>query len=147
MTVALLESDLDPDVAQILLSEVTGEETAPVPPDSPELKEQTSDYLNRATPLLSRKEGAGQDSLLLIPASAAGKQLGEAIAALFPDVKFVRVPGQSDLMFLREQSSLSAADLAANTMIREGLRPMTSTRSDNKTASRMLCVTNSTVLR
>ncbi len=99
------------DVAQILVSEVTGEETAPVPPDSPELKEQTSDYLNRATPLLSRKEGAGQDSLLLIPASAAGKQLGEAIAALFPDVKFVRVPGQSDLMFLREQSSLTAADL------------------------------------
>jgi eukaryotic-like serine/threonine-protein kinase len=99
------------DVAQILASEVTGNEAGEVPPDSPELKEQTTDYLNRAAPLLARKDGLGQDSLLLIPASAAGKQLGEAIAHLFPDVKFVRVPGQADLMFLREQNSLSAADL------------------------------------
>ena len=49
--------------------------------------------------------------MLLIPASNAGKQLGEAITSLFPDIKFVRVPGQADLMFLREQNSLTAADL------------------------------------
>ncbi len=50
---------------------------------------------------------------MLIPASTAGKQLSEAITHQFPTVKFVRVPGQADLMFLREQGSLSAADLKA----------------------------------
>jgi eukaryotic-like serine/threonine-protein kinase len=99
------------DVAQILTSEVTGAEGAPLPPDSTVLKEQTTHYLERAKPLLTRKEGSGEDNLLLIPASAAGKQLGEAIAGLFQKVHCVRVPGQADLMFLREQSSLSAADL------------------------------------
>jgi hypothetical protein len=99
------------DVAQIIVSEVTGEESAPLPPDSSALKDQTGDYLERAVPLLARKEGSGQDSLVLIPASNAGKKLGEAIARLYPNVKFVRVPGQADLMFLREQNTLSAADL------------------------------------
>src|SRR5205085_2192377 len=99
------------DVAQILMSEVTGEEGAALPPDSEELREQTRDFLARATPLLTRKEGAGQDTLLLIPASNAGKQLGEAIVGICPDVKYVRVPGQADLMFLREQASLTTTDL------------------------------------
>jgi serine/threonine protein kinase len=99
------------DVAQILVGEVTGSEAGPVPPSSPALKSQTLLYLERAAPLLVRKEGTGQDSLLLIPASTAGKQLSEAIAHLFPDIKFVRVPGQADLMFLREQGTLSNADL------------------------------------
>jgi hypothetical protein len=99
------------DVAQILTTEVTGAEGAALPADSSALKEQTSHYLERAAPLLSRKEGGGDDSLLLIPASAAGKQLGEAITGMFAKVHCVRVPGQADLMFLREQSSLSAADL------------------------------------
>ncbi len=43
---------------------------------------------------------------LLIPASAAGKQLSEAITApVSRTSSFVRVPGQADLMFLREQGS------------------------------------------
>jgi hypothetical protein len=99
------------DVAQILVSEVTGEDSGPVPPDSQHLKQQTTTYLDRATPLLATKNAAGQESLLLIPASTAGKQLGEAITNLFPGIGLVRVPGQADLMFLREQSSLTAADL------------------------------------
>jgi hypothetical protein len=101
------------DVAQILVSEVNGGSDGTLPPDSPALKEQTTSYLDRAAPLLARKGGTGQDSLLLIPASAAGKQLSEAITHLFPNVSFVRVPGQADLMFLREQSALSAEDLRA----------------------------------
>lgn len=101
------------DVAQIIVSEVTGGEDGPLPPESPALKEQTTNYLDRAAPLLARKDGNGQDSLLLIPASTAGKQLSEAITSLFPNVSFVRVPGQADLMFLREQGALSANDLRA----------------------------------
>ena len=39
--------------------------------------------------------------------------LSEAVAELFPDVKIVRVSGQSDLMFLREQGMLRASELQA----------------------------------
>jgi hypothetical protein len=95
------------DVSQILSAEA-GEQ-----PDAPtaELQHQTREYLDRAVPLLALKGGEKQNAFLLIPASPAGKHLGEAINKLFPDVKLVRVPGQSDLMFLREQGGLTAADL------------------------------------
>ncbi len=99
------------DVAQILTGEITGDGGGAIPPDSPGLKEQTRLCLDRAAPLLSRKESAGQSSLLLIPASAAGKQLGEAVAAQFPEVSYLRVPGQADLMFLREQGNVGTTDL------------------------------------
>ena len=99
------------DVAQILCTEITGEEGAPLDPNSSALREQASEYLERATPMLCRKEGAGQDRLLLIPASTAGNRLGEAIVENRPDLTHVRVPGQADLMFLREQGSLTAGDL------------------------------------
>jgi hypothetical protein len=99
------------DVAQIITSEVNGEHTGHAPRGRGDLAEQTRYYLAQATPLLAQKDSRGQDTLLLIPASAAGKQLGEAITALFRDVRLVRVPGQADLMFLREQGSLNAADL------------------------------------
>ena len=62
-------------------------------------------------PLMALKNGKKQHTFLLIPASPAGKSLGDAVAKLFADVKLVRVPGQSDLMFLREQGGLTAADL------------------------------------
>jgi hypothetical protein len=94
------------DVAQIIKSEA--EDAA-----AGELKEQVQDYLHRAAPLLAGKEIKQQCEMLLLPASAAGKALGEAIAEKFPSIKLVRVPGQSDLMFLREHGGLSAADLDA----------------------------------
>jgi hypothetical protein len=99
------------DVAQILSAEVAGGEAALLDPGSETLRKQTADYMELATPLLVRSQNAGQDAFLLIPASNAGKQLAEAIVAVCPDVKYVRVPGQADLMFLREQGCLSAADL------------------------------------
>ena len=37
--------------------------------------------------------------------------LGDAVHKVFPDVKVVRVPGQSDLMFCREQGCLSLQEL------------------------------------
>jgi hypothetical protein len=48
---------------------------------------------------------------LLLPASDIGKHLGEAAQRALPDLKVVRVPGQSDLMFCREQGCLSVQDM------------------------------------
>ena len=50
---------------------------------------------------------------LLIPASNAGKRLSEAVLELFPELRLVRVPGQSDLMFLCEQGGLTYLDLTS----------------------------------
>ena len=75
------------------------------------LLEQTQDYLAHAAPAWLQKNGRGQHNFLLVPASTAGKTLGDAIHAVCPDLKLVRVPGQSDLMFMREQGGLSAEEL------------------------------------
>jgi hypothetical protein len=103
------------DVAQILSSEFglatdpaqVGQQSAA----GPELASLTKAYLERATPLLSAQGDAHQHAFLLVPASPAGRALGEAVTAALPDVKLVRVPGQSDLMFCREQGGLMAEDL------------------------------------
>lgn len=91
------------DVAQILKSEADAA-------GSDNLREHTGDYLDRAVPLLAGRDGSRQVNYLLVPASPAGKTLGEAVVTLYPDIRLVRVPGQSDLMFLREQGGLGAAD-------------------------------------
>jgi hypothetical protein len=97
------------DVAQIL-----GAELALVPGkrrDPAELQSRTKEYLDRSTPLFARAKGGGQHAFLLIPASEAGKALGEALHAAIPDLKVVRVAGQADLMFCREQACLTMQDL------------------------------------
>ncbi len=52
-----------------------------------------------------------QNAFLLVPASAAGKLLETAIHEAFPDIRHVRVAGQSDLMLCREQGCLTAQDI------------------------------------
>jgi hypothetical protein len=52
-----------------------------------------------------------QRSYLLIPASEAGKEFGEMAREALPELNLVNVPGQADLMFCREQSGLTLADL------------------------------------
>jgi eukaryotic-like serine/threonine-protein kinase len=97
------------DVAQILSSEL---DLVPgMPRDVPELQARTKEYLERATPLLMRGKELGQHAFLLVPASDAGKALGEALQVALPELKVVRVPGQADLMFCREQGCLSMQDL------------------------------------
>jgi serine/threonine protein kinase len=103
------------DVAQLLGKEVgvsTEQGSSPHLADPDELRAQVRMYLDRAVPLLSGKHDQHQ-LLLLTPASNAGKALGEACAHVLPDLKVVRVPGQSDLMFCREQAWLNAHDLDA----------------------------------
>jgi hypothetical protein len=76
------------------------------------LKEQTLDYLQRAAAPWMNRNGHKRHEFLLVPASNAGKSLSEAVTVLFPGLKMVRVPGQSDLMFLCEQGNLTFTELA-----------------------------------
>ncbi len=102
------------DVAQLLSQEVgvTPSPDGPVVAQPGELEAQAKMYLERAMPLLSAGKAAQhQQQFLLTPASEAGKALGDACAQVLPQLKVVRVPGQSDLMFCREQPWLSAHDL------------------------------------
>ncbi|MFQ3592238.1 MAG: tubulin-like doman-containing protein, partial [Gemmataceae bacterium] len=52
-----------------------------------------------------------QLSLLLVPASEAGKRFSELAKEIYPDITLVNVPGQADLMFCREQIQLRLEDL------------------------------------
>ena len=100
------------DVAQIIKNEVEAGESALADDASGTLREQTQDYLDRAASPWRNKHGRKAHQLLLIPASNAGKGLCDSMASLFSDLKLVRVPGQSDLMFLCEQGGLTAEELA-----------------------------------
>ena len=102
------------DVAHILGTEfgfVYEDDKPPQIPASQELQRYTQKYLDRAKPLLRRKDAKMEVGFLLIPASQTGKSLGQAIEEIFPDVRQVRVPGQADLMFCRDQGALSPDDL------------------------------------
>jgi len=105
------------DVAQILGKEfglveadgtLNGKHPGAVVED---LGKQLRSYLDRAVPLLAEGSDAGKHAFLLVPASDVGKHLGEAVQRVLPDVKVVRVPGQADLMFCREQPNLSVQEL------------------------------------
>ncbi len=99
------------DVAQIIKNEVEAGESAMADSSASSLREQTEDYLVRSVSPWQTKHGRGRHQFLLIPASNAGKALGEAVLDSFPELRLVRVPGQSDLMFLCEQGNLTYDDL------------------------------------
>jgi hypothetical protein len=91
------------DVAEVQLA------TAPAGKD--QIAGQTEACLEKAAPLVAGKETDNQTALLLYPASEAGKTFGESARLAIPDLKLVRVPGQADLMFCREQGFLTIEDL------------------------------------
>ncbi|HEV3203265.1 MAG TPA: tubulin-like doman-containing protein, partial [Gemmataceae bacterium] len=68
-------------------------------------------YYDRAAPLVAAKEEANQVAFLLAPASDAGKVFAEEAKQAVPKLELVRVPGQADLMFCREQGYLTQEDL------------------------------------
>ncbi len=68
-------------------------------------------YHDLAAPLVAAKDGAAQHAFLLAPASEAGKEFGDEAQRALPHLELVRVPGQADLMFCREQGYLSAEDV------------------------------------
>ena len=98
------------DVAQIIKGEVEAGESV-LSADSSTLRDQTQDYLDRSASPWLNKKGHNLHQYLLIPASNAGKGLSESVTELFPELKLVRVPGQSDLMFLSEQGGLTFEEL------------------------------------
>jgi hypothetical protein len=61
------------------------------------------------------RPGAGrpneQPAFLLVPVSDAGKALGEQAVQALPGLHLVKVPGQADLMFCREQAALGIEDI------------------------------------
>jgi hypothetical protein len=69
-------------------------------------------YLDRAYPLAQAKDQRQQTSFILVPASSAGRRLAKEVGEVVTDVHLVKVPGQTDLMFLREQGGLTSDDLS-----------------------------------
>jgi hypothetical protein len=68
-------------------------------------------HFERAAPLVASAAAANQHAFLLVPASETGKNLGEEARGALPALHLLRVPGQADLMFCREQGNLSAEDI------------------------------------
>ncbi len=96
------------DVAQILGAELTPDQGNG---KNGELHAQTKEYLERAASLVGGKLSTKQHKFVLVPASPAGRALAEKVSEAFPEINHVRVPGQSDLMFLCEQGCLTPADV------------------------------------
>jgi hypothetical protein len=91
------------DVAQVefTLAQTAGGDVAP----------QAQAYYRSAAPLVPSATGDGQFSFLLIPAGEPGKAYGEVAQKALAGLQVVRVPGQADLTFCREQGPLSLDDL------------------------------------
>jgi len=68
-------------------------------------------YFVSAAPLVPSRTAGGQLNFLLIPAGDPGKGYGEAAQKALSELQVVKVPGQADLMFCREQGPLSFDDL------------------------------------
>lgn len=90
------------DVAEVELSAARGEKS---------IQSRAQSHYQRAAPLVADRNNAGQQGFLLLPASDAGKQLGDEVRQALPGLHLVRVPGQADLMFCREQANLSPDEI------------------------------------
>jgi serine/threonine protein kinase len=71
-----------------------------------DLKSRLQSYWTRAVPSVVGGSEADQENYVLLPASESGKELGETVHEAIPDHQLVRVAGQADLMFCREQGYL-----------------------------------------
>ncbi|HXG09229.1 MAG TPA: tubulin-like doman-containing protein [Gemmataceae bacterium] len=102
------------DVAQVEIA-IAEAERAEGKPDP--LVQRAHTYLNSAMPLIAgappRKSNPinSQPVFLLLPASDAGTAYGAAVQEATPGLELVRVAGQADLMFCREQGYLRVEDL------------------------------------
>jgi hypothetical protein len=68
-------------------------------------------YVDAAAPLVEGQDASTQHTFVLVPASDAGKEFAELCSQAVPGIEVVRVPGQADLMFCREQGYLTPDDL------------------------------------
>jgi len=91
------------DVAQVEFSAAARRQT--------DVGTRATSYHASAAPLVAAKDSAAQHSFLLVPATDDGKTFGEQAKRALADVELIRVPGQTDLMFCREQGNLGVEDL------------------------------------
>jgi hypothetical protein len=102
------------DVAQVEVG-IAEAEKAQGQPDP--LVGRAHTYLNNAMPLLCGAPPSqsnpvnNQPNFLLVPASDAGRAYGDRVQEATPGLELVRVPGQADLTFCREQGYLRVEDL------------------------------------
>jgi len=110
--------------SQLPITDVAEVELGLDPSDEGDTAQRIPSYFDSAAPLIAvptgaspsyRADGGAQPAevpgYLLIPASEAGKQFGREAEQVLPRIALITVPGQADLMFCREQSSLSLEDL------------------------------------
>ncbi|MCS6852812.1 MAG: protein kinase [Gemmataceae bacterium] len=90
------------DVAQVELSAAA---------QGVDVLQRTREYFERAAPLVASAQTGQEQAFLLVPTSGVGKAYGDDVKRWLPNVHLVRVPGQADLMFCREQRSLSLEDV------------------------------------
>jgi hypothetical protein len=74
-------------------------------------KSPIQECYDRSAPLVSGKDEESSSSFLLIPASEAGKSYGEQARRAHPNLQVLKVAGQADLMFCREQGCLTIEDV------------------------------------
>jgi hypothetical protein len=91
------------DVAQVALSAAAAKNV--------DVSSLVQEFHQAARPLVAGRNPENQQAFLLAPTSDAAKMFGEQARAVVPDLELVRVPGQADLMFCREQGYLTADDL------------------------------------
>jgi hypothetical protein len=73
--------------------------------------EKITTSLSMAAPSIPASNDENQQAFLLIPAGDHGKRFGEVAKQALPSINLVKVPGQADLMFCREQGHLPPADV------------------------------------
>jgi hypothetical protein len=76
-----------------------------------DLPARIRNYFDQAAPLVPGKSTADQPALLLVSTSEAGREFGDEARRAVPEIELVRVPGQADLMFCREQGNLTSEEL------------------------------------
>jgi hypothetical protein len=91
------------DVAEVEFSAAAGQKS--------DIRARSLTHFACAMPLMAGKDESKQQHYLLLPVSEAGKNLGDEAKQAVPTLHLVRVPGQADLMFCREQGNLTPEDL------------------------------------
>ncbi len=79
--------------------------------DHGDIRSRAMNHFTHAAPLVTGKDESNQQAYLLLPASDVGKNLGEEARQAVPSLHLVRVAGQADLMYCREQGFLSSEDV------------------------------------
>jgi eukaryotic-like serine/threonine-protein kinase len=68
-------------------------------------------YFDNAAPPVPVAQSENSSAYLLTPVSDPGKNYGSDAKAIIPNLNVIRVPGQADLMFCREQGYLNLDEL------------------------------------